>query len=359
MLRRILPDSVRVLTCAVVLLLPRAALAQVGTFPVTIEHAFGTTTIPEKPGRVATVAWANHEVPLALGIVPVGFAAATFGDDDGDGVLPWVAERLDELGAETPPLFDEGDGIDFEAVAATRPDVILAAYSGLSQAEYDTLSLIAPVVAYPDAPWSTDWRDMIRSNSAGLGLQAEGETLVAEIEAQIADSVAQYPEIAGKTAMFITHIDPTDLSTIRFYTANDTRVQFFDDLGLRQPDSVVASTGEGQYAGEVSAEQIDLFDDVDIFVSYGGELLLEPLKAVETKRQHDRALAIYRSSLTLLLEPLKQNPLAGRMRAVANGSVVMLGAGPVATAANPTPLSISWVLDDYLEMLAKAARKVE
>lgn len=332
MLRRILPDSVRVLTCAVVLLLPRAALAQVGTFPVTIEHAFGTTTIPEKPGRVATVAWANHEVPLALGIVPVGFAAATFGDDDGDGVLPWVAERLDELGAETPPLFDEGDGIDFEAVAATRPDVILAAYSGLSQAEYDTLSLIAPVVAYPDAPWSTDWRDMIRSNSAGLGLQAEGETLVAEIEAQIADSVAQYPEIAGKTAMFITHIDPTDLSTIRFYTANDTRVQFFDDLGLRQPDSVVASTGEGQYAGEVSAEQIDLFDDVDIFVSYGGELLLEPLK---------------------------QNPLAGRMRAVANGSVVMLGAGPVATAANPTPLSISWVLDDYLEMLAKAARKVE
>ena len=55
------------------------------SFPVTIEHAFGTTTIDAKPERVATVAWANHEVPLALGVVPVGMAAATFGDDNGNG----------------------------------------------------------------------------------------------------------------------------------------------------------------------------------------------------------------------------------------------------------------------------------
>ena len=124
-----------------------AALAEESGYPITIKHALGTTVIKAKPQRVATVAWANHEVPLALGVVPVGFAAATFGDSDGDGLLPWVAERLKELGAETPVLFDEGDGIDFEAVAATEPDVILAAYSGLSQSDYDTLSMIAPVVA--------------------------------------------------------------------------------------------------------------------------------------------------------------------------------------------------------------------
>ena len=93
-----------------------------------------------KPERVATVAWANHEVPLALGVVPVGMSKVTWGDDDDDGVLPWVEDKLDELGAETPVLFDETDGIDFEAVADTEPDVILAAYSGLTQEEYDTLS---------------------------------------------------------------------------------------------------------------------------------------------------------------------------------------------------------------------------
>ncbi len=149
-------------------------------------------------------------------MVPVGFARANFGDDDNDGLLPWVAAKLKELGADTPVLFDEGDGIDFEAVAETQPDVILASYSGLSQSDYDTLSQIAPVVAYPEAAWSTDWRDMIRLNSAGMGMAEEGEALIAKIEGEIAETVSQYPHLKGKSAMFVTHLDTTDLSTVNF-----------------------------------------------------------------------------------------------------------------------------------------------
>ena len=67
-------------------------------FPVTISHAFGETTIESQPERIATVAWANHEVPIALGVIPVGMSKATWGDDDGDGVLPWVEAKLSELG---------------------------------------------------------------------------------------------------------------------------------------------------------------------------------------------------------------------------------------------------------------------
>ena len=48
------------------------ATEEADAFPVTVEHAFGTTTVESKPERIATVAWANHEVPLALGVVPVG-----------------------------------------------------------------------------------------------------------------------------------------------------------------------------------------------------------------------------------------------------------------------------------------------
>jgi iron complex transport system substrate-binding protein len=46
-----------------------------------------------------------------------------------------------------------------------------------------------------------------------------------------------------------------------------------------------------------------------------------------------------------------------KMSAVANDAVVMLGRDPLGTAANPTPLSISWVLKDYVALLAKAAQK--
>jgi iron complex transport system substrate-binding protein len=48
------------------------------------------------------------------------------------------------------------------------------------------------------------------------------------------------------------------------------------------------------------------------------------------------------------------------MPAVANGAIVNLpGTSPLGTAANPTPLSISWVLDDYLQLLAAAADKAK
>jgi len=305
-------------------------------YPIVIEHALGTTTIESKPERVATVNWANHEVPLALGVVPVGFAAANFGDDDGDGLLPWVAERLEELGAEVPVLFDETDGIDFEAVADTEPDVILAAYSGLTQEDYDTLSEIAPTVAYPEAAWATAWRDMIRLNSAAIGMAPEGEELIASIEADIDEAVSAYPELAGRTTMFMTHIDPTDLSEIGFYTTHDTRVQFFEDLGLAMPPSVEElSAGTDRFALTQSSEQIDVFDDVDIIVTYGEE-------GDETITQ------------------VADDPLLSQIPAIARGSVVLLpGSSPLGTAANPTPLAISWVLDDYVALLAEAAGKVE
>lgn len=139
-----------------------------------MEHVYGETTIEKKPERVATIAWANHEVPLALGIVPVGMAAATWGDDDDNGVLPWVEEKLEELDAETPVLFNNDDGLDYEAIADTRPDVILAAYSGLTEEEYDQLSKIAPVVAYPEVAWGTSVEDMITLDATALGLADEG-----------------------------------------------------------------------------------------------------------------------------------------------------------------------------------------
>ncbi|MEV4174264.1 iron-siderophore ABC transporter substrate-binding protein [Nonomuraea sp. NPDC049709] len=306
------------------------------TFPMTIKHALGTTTIEAKPQRVATVNWANHEAPLALGVVPVGMAAANFGDDDGDGLLPWVEERLEELKAGKPVLFDETDGIDFEAVADTKPDVILAAYSGLTQQDYDTLSDIAPVVAYPDAAWATPWREIIRMNSKAIGLAAEGDKLIGDIEADIKAVVAKYPQLKGKSAMFMTHVDPNDVSEIGFYTTHDTRTLFFEDLGLTIPGSIAeASKGTEKFALSRSAEQIDVFDDVDIITGYGDE-----------KGE--------------LLAKIRKDPLLSKIPAVERGSVYLLpDSKPLGTAANPTPLSISWVLEDYVKALAEAADKVK
>ena len=295
-------------------------------FPVTVEHAFGETTIDKKPERVATIAWANHEVPLALGIVPVGMSKATWGDDDDNGVLPWVEEKLEELGADTPVLFDESDGIDYEAVADTEPDVILASYSGLTQEEYETLSKIAPVVAYPEVAWGTSVDDMIEMNSTALGLKEEGEALISELDAEADAALEANSALRDKKVLF-AYLDPTDLSQIGYYTATDTRPGFLhDDLGLPFPSLVEDSVGSEKFDLTVSAEEAAKFDDVDVFVAYGDDTLIPTLQA---------------------------DPLLSKIPAIAEGRIVILpNATPIAASANPSPLSIPWGLSDYLAMLA-------
>ena len=301
-----------------------------GEFPVTIEHAFGTTIVPERPERVATVAWANHEVPLALGVVPVGMSKATWGDDDGDGVLPWVEDQLDELGAQTPALFDETDGIDFEAVAATDPDVILAAYSGLTEEEYATLSKIAPVVAYPEVAWGTTVQQMIELNAAALGLADEGDELIGSLDGAVQTALAAHPKMQDTKFLF-SYIDPANLSQIGFYTSHDTRPGFLADLGLPLPDAVVAESQQTDaFYAEISAEQADRLADVDVLVTYG-----DPEGN--------------------LVEQLQADPLMSQIPAVAAGRVVVLAEStPLAASANPSPLSIQWGIDRYFDALAAA-----
>ena len=310
---------------------PAAEGSAEAAFPVTIKHAYGETTIERKPERVATVAWANHEVPLALGVVPVGMSKATWGDDDGDGVLPWVEDKLTALGAKTPVLFDETDGYDFEAVADTQPDVILASYSGVTKQEYDTLSKIAPVVAYPDVAWGTKYQDMIRLNSEAIGLKAEGERLVTDLERQVSDALAKYPSLKGSTAVHGS-FDPKDLSKVGFYTTHDPRQAFLGEAGLETPKVVTdASAKSEEFYLTQSAEQSDAFSDVDLFVTYGDAATLSSVQA---------------------------NPLLSKVPALQKGAVALLGAStPLAASANPSPLSIPWGIDKYFSVLAQAADK--
>lgn len=301
-------------------------------YPVTIDHALGTTTIDAQPTKVAAVNWANQDTALALDVMPVGFAEQAWGVEDGSGMLPWTTEKVEELGGE-PVLFDETDGLDYEAVANTAPEVILAAYSGVTQEEYDTLTDIAPTVAYPDTAWGTTWRDQIKYNSEAMGMAEEGAALTEELETLLDEKTAEFPQIEGKTGAFM-YAGTSEDSQIGFYTTLDPRAGYLEDLGLSVPESVAtASEGSDAFYEDISTENIDLLSDIDVIVVYGDQALLDQWQA---------------------------DPLLSQIPAVANGSVVLLGSdGALAASASPSPLSIPWGVDEYVQLIADAADKVK
>ncbi|MFD2332949.1 iron-siderophore ABC transporter substrate-binding protein [Cohnella sp. GCM10020058] len=300
-------------------------------YPIVIKHAFGETVIEKKPERVATIQWANHDVALALGVVPVGFSAANYGVQDGSGLLPWTAAKLKELNVSAPNIFQDTDGLDFEAISDSNPDVILASYSGITQEEYDTLSKIAPVVAYPTTPWLTTWREQVTMNATGMGMKAEGERLIKDTEALVQEKVSQYPEIKGKKVVWV-NFSAKDLSKLHIYTPADPRGSFLVEMGLEYPESVTSKIEDPtSYSMNLSAENADMLNDADIIIGYGDDALYQAVKA---------------------------DSLLGKIPAIQRGSVVFIGNGtPLAASGNPNPLSIAYTIDDYLKLISEAVKK--
>lgn len=303
-------------------------------YPIKIQHAFGTTTIDKKPKRVATIAWANHDVALALGVVPVGFSAANYGiKDNKTGILPWTKEKLDELGAKSPNVYQDTDGLDYEAIADSKPDVILAAYSGITKEEYNKLSEIAPVVAYKDQPWVTSWRDQVKYDSMGMGMKKEGEQLVKDTEKLIADTAAKYPDIKGKKAAF-GMFNTTDLSKFYIYTPSDPRGEMLEEVGMEYPEGLKKQVKDNKsFYLELSAENADVLNDTELLVVYGN---------------------------STTLKTLQKDPILGEVPAIKKGNVVVIEDNtPLAAAGTPSPLSIKYTIDDYLSKISEVAKNIK
>ncbi|WP_256090714.1 iron-siderophore ABC transporter substrate-binding protein [Streptococcus pneumoniae] len=302
---------------------------------IVLDHAFGQTILDKKPERVATIAWGNHDVALALGIVPVGLSKANYGVSADKGVLPWTEEKIKELNGKAN-LFDDLDGLNFEAISNSKPDVILAGYSGITKEDYDTLSKIAPVAAYKSKPWQTLWRDMIKIDSKALGMEKEGDELIKNTEARISKELEKHPEIKGKIKgkkVLFTMINAADTSKFWIYTSKDPRANYLTDLGLVFPESLKEFESEDSFAKEISAEEANKINDADVIITYGDDKTLEALQ---------------------------KDPLLGKINAIKNGAVAVIPDNtPLAASCTPTPLSINYTIEEYLNLLGNACKNAK
>lgn len=240
------------------------AAAVTDPFPVTIPHVYGETEIPAPPARVVAIGWSTPDAVIALGVDPVGIPFQAWGGD-AEGFLPWTRTALE--GRTLPTMLDTATEIPFEDIIGLQPDVILAPYSGITTEEYDTLSQIAPTVAYPEVAWGTSWQDVQLITGQALGMSAAAEQLVAQTEALIASQTDEYPQLAGKTFAYGNMGDGT---TFNFYTTTDARSLFLTAIGLEPSEftkSLDSQAAEFSYFVEISFEHAPTIE-ADIVVMW-------------------------------------------------------------------------------------------
>ena len=287
---------------------PSAETAASVAFPVTVEHRFGSTTIPAQPQRVVALGFNEQDFVLAFGVEPVG-VREFLGYDAPN--RPWAPESV--RGKTIPTVGSEE--LDLEKVAALQPDLILGINSYIDSATYAKLARLAPTVAesadFPDG--STPWDEQTRVTGQALGQPAKAAELVGQTRAAFARAVAEQPTFAGKSAAFA--LGATGSGTYSLGT-DDYRTGWLTELGFAVPET----------GGEVSFERLGTLDR-DVLLAEGWD------KA---------ALA---------------NPVLRRLNAVEQGRFVDLGAFDddfAAALGFNSPLSLPVVLDIAVPRLAAA-----
>ncbi len=215
---------------------------------VTISHKFGETLVPANPSRVVTVGWTDQDFVLPFGVVPV--STREFFEEYNN--YPWVKTATDGKGVTTWGA----DEIDFEAIAAQKPDVIFAIYETIDKQTYDRLSQIAPTVIqsadYADE--ETPWDVQLLTTGKALGKEAEAKELVAKVAGRIDEARKANPEFEGKT--LVVDFGP-EAGGHYLLPENDPRRSLFTALGFETQD----------IDGDVSEEKLNLLDRDVLFVN--------------------------------------------------------------------------------------------
>lgn len=297
-------------------------------FPVTIEHALGTTVIEAKPQRVVTWGWSAQDVVIDLGIAPVGMPFYAYGGGD-DGVLPWTEEAIAANGMAMPLVLPNAGQLPVEAMAALQPDLILAPYSGLTEDEYAILSNIAPVVAYPEKPWFISWQEVVRVTGQALGESEKAKALIADTEAWLAAQTAPYPEMQG--LVFANFINRND-GQVSVRNAGDPRVELFADLGMVPAGKPDLADGEPDaFFYLLSYENFDRIP-AEVLVSFF---------------DNEEAASAFFGMDLIQLSPLVQK---GAFTRLVGEDLTMAVSGAI------TPLSLHWGFPKVVEDIGRAVK---
>jgi iron complex transport system substrate-binding protein len=201
-----------------------AAVAQ----EISITHAQGETTLPERPAKVLALDLSVLDTLDALGVqvagVPSGAKPAYLAKYAGDDVP--------KVGTFFEP--------DYEAINAAEPDLIIVA--GRSGPKYAELARIAPTIdlTVDPADFMASSRKNVRTLAKLFGKESEGQALIARLESSTA-ALKEKASVAGKGLMLMT--TGGKMST---YGPGSRFDLLFSEYGVQPADDKIAVANHGQ-----------------------------------------------------------------------------------------------------------------
>jgi len=206
------------------------------TFPVTITDSLGReVTIPAEPRRIVSLSPRDTEILFALGLGPRIVAVDDFSD------YPPEVEDKPKVGSAVT-------GLDVEAIASYRPDLIISPPTRLVPSALEPLGV--PVLVLDDPPDIEGVYDLIRTEGRATGRLQEAEELVARMKAGFEEIRRQVAGVEKRPKVFY-EVDGTD--PVRPWTAGPG--SFIDALITLAGGENVAAGGPSAYF-QMSTEEI-------------------------------------------------------------------------------------------------------
>lgn len=184
-----------------------------------VDHAMGTTEVPDTPERVIVLTNEGTEALLALDVTPIGAANSWLGD-------PWW-DHIEAQMTGVEPLGTES-AINLELVAALEPDLILGNKQRHEEV-YPQLSAIAPTVL--SERLRGDWKVNFRLYAEALGLSERGETVIADYDAEVDALSAALGDALSEEVSVIRFVP----GQIRIYQLDSFSGVVLKDLGFARP----------------------------------------------------------------------------------------------------------------------------
>jgi iron complex transport system substrate-binding protein len=270
-----------------------------------VDHALGTTEVPDEPERVVVLTNEGTEALLALGVVPVGAANSWNGD-------PWWDHITEEMG-DAVPVGTE-NAVNLELVAALQPDLIIG-NAQRHEEIYPQLSAIAPTVM--SAELRGDWQINFRLYAEALGLAEAGEAAIADYETRV-DALSETLGNALNEKVSVIRFLP---GQIRIYQLDSFSGVLLEDIGFDRPENQKVDA----FAIRTGKESIPDMDGDRIFHftydtgdgegdALADEVLNDPLwqslSAVQAGRVHEVSDAIWNTAGGILAAKLMLEDIA-------------------------------------------------